>query len=519
MELLKKTIHMMREKSRTVSRVTLEEDCNVPEQQADVGKIIQNKAAVKVDDIQVGSDLVTVNGSLQISVLYVAETEERQIQRLDTAIPFQEKQQLPGVTTGENVHLSWETEDISVSMINSRKLSIKALLAFSASAEEVYDAQAAVEVHGVDGISTISKELELLQMVAQKKDLLRIKDEIALSSNKPNVVKILWENIQLRAADCRVLDGQLDVKGELFVFVLYEGDDSGRSRQWLETSLPFQGSIECRECTAEMISQVNIILSTASIEVLEDYDGERRLLNVEASLDLDIKLFLEEQAQILADIYSPVKNLIPVREHQTYESLLVKNFSKVRASERIRLETNQPRMLQTCSSKGEVHIDRAEIMEDGIEVEGAVFVTILYVSSDDKTPYAVMEGAVPFQQLIEVHASVPDCRFTLQTELEQLSTTMIDSEEIEAKVCVNLNAFVVRVHEEECIVDVKEGEFDSRQLQDLPGIVGYIVQPEDNLWEISKRYVTTPEYICRINHLEEKDIVPGTKLILLKTVH
>lgn len=518
MELLKKNIHMMREKGRTVNRVTLEEDCNVPEQQADVGRIIQNKAVVKVDDVQVGSDIITVTGSLQISVLYVADTDEHQIQRLDTRIPFQEKQQLPGVTPGENVHLSWESEDVSVSMINSRKLSVKALLAFSASAEEIYDAQAAVEVHGVNGISTLSKNLELLQMMAQKKDILRIKDEIAVSSNKPNVANVLWENIQLRAADCRALNGQLDVKGELFVFVLYEGDDENRSRQWLEASLPFQGSIECRECTTEMISQVNIVLSSVILEVLEDYDGERRLLNVEASLELDIKLFIEEQVEILEDIYSPVKNLIPVREHQIYESLLMKNFSKVRASERIRLEANQPRMLQTCSSKGEVHIDSAEITENGIEVEGAVFVTVLYVSSDDKAPYAVMEGAVPFQQLIEVNAAAPDCRFTLQTELEQLSTTMIDSEEIEAKVCVNLNAFVVRVHEEECIVDIKEGKFDSRKLQELPGIVGYIVQPKDSLWEISKRYVTTPERICQINHLDEKDIVPGTKLILLKTV-
>ncbi|MDO4344376.1 MAG: DUF3794 domain-containing protein [Eubacteriales bacterium] len=518
MELLKKNIHMMREKGRSVNRVTLEEDSNVPDQQPDVERIIQNKAVVHTDDIQVEPDTVIISGSLQICVLYVSDTPEHQIHRLDAKIPFRERQNLQGVVPGETVHLKWEVEDISVSPINSRKLSMKALLAFTASVEEVYDAQAAVELHGVPEASTLAKDLELLQLAVQKKDILRIKDEVAVSSNKPNIANVLWESIQLRGTDYRVLDGQIDIKGELFVFVLYEGDDENRTRQWLETALPFQGVIECKECSSDMVSQIDIVLSQSSLEVLEDYDGERRLLALEALLDLDIKLYTEEKVRVLEDIYSPVKNLVPVTEQQVYESLLVKNFSKVRSGERIRLEANQPRMLQTCSSRGEVRIDSMAQTEKGIEVEGAVFITVLYVSSDDKTPYAVLEGAVPFQQTIEVNGITKDCRFTMQTDLEQLSTTMIDSEEIEAKVCVNLNVFVIQVHREQCIVDIEEKEMDMKKLQELPGIVGYIVQPGDTLWEISKHYCTTPERICALNQIEEGNVKSGMRLMIIKTV-
>lgn len=518
MELLKKNIHMMREKGRAVSRITLEEDCNVPDQQADADRIIQNKAEVRIEDIQVDTDQVTITGALQICVLYIADTSEHQISRLDTKIPFHEKIALAGVTPGENVHTKWEAEDVTVSLINSRKLSLKALLAFTLSMEETYDAQAAVELHGISEVSTLTKKLDLLQLIVQKKDILRIKDEIALPSNKPNIAQVLWESTQLRGTDSRVMDGQIDIKGELFVFVLYEGDDESRTKQWLETSLPFQGSIDCKECAADQISQIDAVLSAGSLEVLEDYDGERRLFSVEAVLDLGIKLYAEEQAEVLEDIYSPVRNLIPVTEQQVYESLLMKNFSKVRANERIRLANNQPRMLQTCSSRGEVRIDHTKLTERGIEVEGAVFVTVLYVSSDDKAPYAVLEGAVPFSQVIEVRDVTPDCRYTLQSDLEQLSTTMIDSEEIEAKVIVNINAFVVSVHNEQCITDVIEGEMDLKKLQELPGIVGYIVQNGDTLWDISKHYFTTPERICALNRIEEKEIHPGMQLIILKTV-
>lgn len=519
MELLKKNIHMMHEKNRAVSQVTLEEDCNVPDTQADVERIIQHNAAVKIEEVQVGTDKVTISGQLQICILYIADTPEHQIHRLDTKIAFLENQNLEGVAPGDNVHMKWNTEDVSVSMINSRKLSIRALLEFTSFIEEVYDACAAVELHGMPEVSVQTKELELLQLTVQKRDILRIKDEITVPSNKPNIARVLWESVQLRGTDTRVMDGQLDVKGELFVFVLYEGDDENATRQWLETALPFQGSVECAGCTPDMISQIDTQLSGSTLEVLEDYDGERRLIQLEAVLELDVKLYEEEQVQILEDVYSPVKELVPVREEQIYESLLMKNFSKLRASERIRLNGSQPRMLQTCSGRGEVKIDDAVITEEGIAVEGAVFVSILYVSSDDKTPYSVLEGAVPIQQVIEINDITPDCRYTLQTNLEQLSVTMIDSEEIEVKVSVNLNAFAVRIHREQCITDVEERELDLKKLQELPGIVGYVVQAEDSLWNISKKYYTTPEAICSLNGLEEKDVKPGTKLIILKTVN
>lgn len=518
MELLKKNIHMMHEKNRAVSQVMLDEDCNVPDSQPDVERIIQHNATVRMDEVQLGTDKVMISGQLHVCVLYIADTPEHQIHRLDMKVPFRENQSLEGAAPGENVQLKWEVEDITVSMINSRKLNMKALLAFTSFIEEIYDASAAVELHGMSEVSVQTKELELLQVAVQKRDILRIKDEITVPSNKPNIARILWESIQLRGTDIRVMDGQLDVKGELFVFVLYEGDDENATKQWLETALPFQGSVECSGCTASMISQVGASLSESSLEVLEDYDGERRLLSLEAVLDLDIRLYTEEQVRVLEDVYSPVKELIPVREEQIYESLLMKNFSKVRASERIRLGGSQPRMLQTCSGRGEVKIDEAVITEEGISVEGAVFVSILYVSSDDKTPYAVLEGAVPVQQVIEMRGITPDCRFNLQTSLEQLSVTMIDSEEVEVKVSVNLNAFAVQIHREQCITDIEEQELDLKKLQELPGIVGYVVQPDDSLWSISKQYYTTPERICSLNHLEPKDVRPGTKLIILKTV-
>ena len=55
-----------------------------------------------------------------------------------------------------------------------------------------------------------------------------------------------------------------------------------------------------------------------------------------------------------------------------------------------------------------------------------------------------------------------------------------------------------------------------KKIQELPGIVGYIVQQGDSLWDIAKTYYTTPGRICELNGLESEEIKPGKRLIIMK---
>ena len=326
MELLKKNIRMNRQKGRAVNQITLEEDMNVPDTKPDAGDVIQEEGNLKIEETKILENQVFLSGYLEVKILYVSDDGERQIHRLVTKIPFEEKLNLEGAMAGDNIRVKWDMEDLSVQLINSRKLSIHALVSFAASIEELYDTQAAVELHGIDEVTARTKELTTLSLAVQKRDILRVKDEINLASNKPNIGELLWDSVQLRGTDIRVNDGQIDIRGELFIFVLYAGDDENATKQWIETSLPFSGSIECGGCTSSMIPDVEVTLAGSNLEVRPDYDGEERVIQVEAVLDLDIKLYEEERVEILADVYTPLRRLEPITTQEVYESLVMKNF-------------------------------------------------------------------------------------------------------------------------------------------------------------------------------------------------
>lgn len=516
MEILKKNIRMSRQKSHAMNQITLEEDMNVPDSKPDALGIIQHSGRIKVEDSKLLEEQIMVSGYLEVPLLYLSDGDEHQVHRLTTRLPFTEKLNLEGAQPGDTVSLKWEIEDIRVHLINSRKISIQALITFEATVEELYDTQAAVEVQGMQDLSVKSRELHPLSMAVQKKDIFRVKEEIPLASNKPNIREILWDSVQLRASDVRLEDGMLDIRGELFVFVLYVADDENDTKQWLETSVPFQGQVECAGCQAGMLSDTQVILSESSLEVRPDYDGEERIVQLDAVLELDIRLYEEDTVRILEDVYSPVKELIPVTGEEIYESLLVKNYGKCRTMGRIRISAAKPRLLQICHVMGEVKLDEVEKTEEGLRMEGAIAVSLLYVTADDSRPFALMEGVIPFSHFMEAEGLQEECRFRLHPELEQLSASMVDSEEVEIKCSVSLKLLAVKMQRQNCILDIEEKELDLQKLQDMPGIVCYVVQSGDSLWDIAKTYYTTPERILHMNGLKEEEVMPGQRLMLVK---
>ena len=94
------------------------------------------------------------------------------------------------------------------------------------------------------------------------------------------------------------------------------------------------------------------------------------------------------------------------------------------------------------------------MQENGLAVEGALCVTVLYISSDDRKPLQSMKGAVPFQYVVEVKGITPDCIYRIKPGLEQLAAVMLGGDEIEIKAAVMFDVLVLKRIEEQVIRSV-----------------------------------------------------------------
>ena len=518
MELIKKNIHMNKLKCKSTLQLTLDDDFNVPDIKPDIDEIITEQGDIRISDIKAMNGRLLVKGALTFNVLYLSDEDQRPIHNIAGDIPFEEVINMEVTCADDDPIVKWDLEDLSTGLINSRKLSVKSIVRINVAVEELYDEETAVMVEGPEEVQFINKKVEITDVCINKKDTYRIKDELLLPTNKGNVSSILYSDMKLNNVEIRLLEDKFLIKGELPIFVLYTSEDEENPIEYYETELPFSGTIDCNGCNEEMVEDITPRIMSKNLSIKADSDGEERVLDLEVILEMAIKVYETQEPEILSDVYCPSKEITPTVRDAVYENLVVKNNSKYRFADRLRVPENQPRILQICHAGGNIKLDDIYSEQNELQVEGVVEVEILYISEDDKRPMNSLKGAIPFSVNIEVKGMKPDSTYEIKPNVDSLSVMMLDSDEIEVKASINLNTIVFDKIVESIITDISVNDLDLEKLQAMPGFIGYVVKPGDSLWKIAKRYYTTVESIMGINNMEDDRIREGEKLIIMKKV-
>lgn len=520
MELLKKNIHMDRIRCQAVSQITLEDDLNVPDNKPDVSTLNLEKGTVLIDEVRPGTDQVNIRGRLVFQILYHTDEDGSSLVQLEGKLPFEEKLNMQGVFSTDNVTVEGEVEDLSVGIINSRKLSIQAIVTLNAWVEELYDVEAPIGLYGEEAVEYRKAPINLAQIAIFKNDIFRIKEEIGLPGSYPNIFQILWSDVSLGDVEFRVGSEKIQLQGDVHIFLLYEGEGEDHPIRTFEHILPFSGSLDCHGCKEGMIPDIQYELSVQEhgqpeLIVRPDLDGEERNLGLELVLNIFMKLYEEEDIEVITDIYGVTKDVETTTDSAPLRRLLGKVNGKCKVTDHVRMQ-GKGGVLQLLHSDGRVTIEEQQIVENGILLSGSLQLSVLYITGDDEIPYANTQAQIPYQYTLEVMGISPQDLGKIHAHVEQLQVSMLDGEEMDVKAILAFSTTVFTNLSIDFIQAVKVKELEASVMSALPSMAIYMVKRGDNLWNIGKKYYVPVDTLRQMNHLESDELVPGQKLLIIK---
>lgn len=515
MELMKRQVHMNRRRGSVTSQMTLDDDFNVPDSMDDVAQLILDSGELQLEAVRNQGERVAVKGILSFRVLY--RTPDGQVLTLAGGIPFDENVNMPGLAEMDEVQVGWELDDLNVGIINSRKLSVKALVTLHIQAETIEDVSVAGDVMFDGTVEALKKNVDAAILAVRRKDTFRVKDVLMLSGNRPDVDKLLWQDIKLRNVSTKTFDGRIHLDGELMLFLIYSGADGLMPVQCMEETIAFSGDVELAEASEDMIPFITTKLIHREMDVNPDADGEMREISVDAVIELDIRLYREERVEILSDLYALDREVIPETGEICFDQIVAKHVLKYRIQEKIALPEGQ-RILQICHSDGVIRLDEIQPKEGELHLEGVLEATLLALTADDAAPVTACSEMIPFQVTADIPGLERGGDYRLEPGLEQISAVMLGGDTVEVKATATFDILVLGEQREQVIEQVREEPVDMELLKQKPGIVGYVVQPGDSLWKIAREFHTSVDEIMAANRLSESMIHPGDKLLLIKTV-
>ena len=507
---------MNRQTCRSSLQVTLDDDFNVPDSKPDIVRLLKPDGEIKITDKKQMNGKLLLNGSLLFRILYISDDAARPLHTLQGELPFNESINLSEDCSVENLNIVWEFEDLTADIINSRKFTIRSLIRFSISGEELCSHEAVIDVSPAAGLYSRKSPLLLTTTAAGHKDSLRIREDITLPNAKPVIGELLYYDLRFLNPDIRLGSDKFTISGDLSVFLCYLPEKDSTLPEYYETEIPITTVLDCPGCTDAMIPYISLLPSSHSLEVRPDADGEERRLEAELLLELGIKLYEDQELSLVNDLYSTQEQLELVYSEWEYETLLQRNNSRMRISDHISLNPARPKLLQICHVSNTVKLDSVRMSGEGLLAEGVMEVDIFYISPEDSTPLELITTGIPFSQLIEIHDITPDCIYEVHAVPDQMSALIADQNAIEIKAGISFDSIVFARHREKFLQECNTLVPETSQSVSRPAASAYTVLPSDTLWDIAKRFSTSEAAICEVNEITEETLTPGELLLIVK---
>ncbi len=515
MELIKKQITNYTWKVKNAMQFTLDDTINVPENLLDIERLVLVKGNVVIEDISPMVDRFQVKGNLHYQILYLADKESNTFDSLSGKVPFVEYINADGTKETDNIEVHAGLNDLTITMLHSRKLNLKALIGldYQVKEKEVFEAVTDIEDEG--NAEVLGGTISMMSLSLQDKRPLQIIEQVDIPANKPDIYQVIWKSMTITNPQIKAGDGCLIVSGNLCVFLVYNAEEEGMPVQYFSMEVPFEKQVDESNANADMISASVLNPEQYHITVISDDKGQDRVLELTADFTLETKLYGQEELTLVKDAYSTGVLIEPEWKEFSLQHLLMRNCAKVRVSETVDMPKKQS-VLQVCNTEGSVSIDETKRTPKGVSVEGILSAQVTYLNKDDNGNLSSTNFDIPFDCEIELGGMNDNVTYSIVPYIDQIQSVQLSDNQIEIKSEISLDVLAFVNEKTKAVLDMVEKPIDLEEKMKLPGITCYIVKHGDTLWSIAKRHYTTVERIKEINGLESDMIYPGDKLVIIK---
>lgn len=147
-----------------------------------------------------------ITGTVSYAILYQTDREGDSFESHDGELPFEETINADELSLGDKVSVQGVLEDLYVTVINSRKYEVRGLVGVKLWACQQITAEGAVGIANGSGIECMTEKVSFTNLAASSRDIMKIKEDIEIPANKPNIGRVLWDQVNFSEIESRATD-------------------------------------------------------------------------------------------------------------------------------------------------------------------------------------------------------------------------------------------------------------------------------------------------------------------------
>ena len=449
---------------------------------------------------------IKIEGCVNTYIMYLPDSQEDNLRGLNANLDFSQIIQVPECREGMDALIHVNIKDLECKVLNGRKISIRAGLEARIKLYSNEEVDIINGLNNIDDIQTIEETFDINSLIGNSSTRVYVKDTLSIDP-QDEIAEILKTDINLVDNDIKISYNKILSKCEAEVKIMYLTEDNRINT--VEGKIPAVGFIDMQNVSEDNICDINNEINNI---IIRPNSAEEHSIYIEIEIEVMASVYEKKEISLIQDLYSPSMNLRFSQKRITTPTQRIsqnKNFT-------VTSKTNIPELVDGNLIDAEVvaTIVKEQVTNSKLLCEGEITVNFIFTNSNNSVNSKVSK--IPFEFWVENPVQDENANTQTMINISNKNFVVKQNGDIDCNIDIESISEFTKNSSMNIIdnIEIEENDADSG---DYDSLIIYIVQKDDTLWKIAKKFRTTVESISRVNGIEDEDnIAVGQKLYIPK---
>jgi len=485
--------------------VIIEGDIIVPDIKPDILSTINTSSNIMICKKEVLNGKLKIEGSIDVYILYLADTDKSNIRGLNTTLTFSQIIDFDDAKDHMQLKQKASVKSIDCKVLNGRKVNVKASVEFEVQVYDKNEVEVIKEVDKINDIQCLKRNINVNSLVGEGKQKTTAKDTIMLDEGT-NIAEILDVQVRIINKDIKLSYNKVLAKADACVKILYLTEDDDIKA--CSANIPVVGFVDIQDLNDDMICDMEYEIQNMIID-----SKESNCIYLEIEVEISAKAYQNKEVGLIDDIYCPT---LPItfnsRNFTTSQEVISKKQEFV-----IKQVMNIPE-LENCNIydiSAELAINNQNIINERLMLNGSARINIVY--SDNSSKVNMKRIDIPYEFSTDLNGCRNNMNAYIGVDVEDIDFIIMPNTDIDINIKTTFN---IQIYDDIRMNIIDEINLIDDQVIDSPSVAIYYVKKGDTLWKIAKKFNSTIENILKVNEMQnyEENLRIGTQLFIPRYV-
>lgn len=496
--------------------VPIDLDFSLPDYCPDVQKILKCRVSPDIFSRNISGDRLNIEGSAKIRVLY-SDSDNNKIRCCENNIPFSCSIDIKNSPENCFDIIIPKLEYVNCRAISPRKIDIHGAISLFIQIFNKNNLEISSNINSPD-IQQKILNLKLNNLISTGQQQFSINEVLELPENKNSPENIINSNIYLIINSYKNMNNKTVIKGNLIIKILYIDDLASNHTEVLDYSIPVSQIIDVPGIDENSICVINT--SILSHEEIINSSNNSNLISCDIKILATVSGYTPKEINIISDVYSTDYNLDILTKNtkicyfteKIYENINFKN--NISIGDQSQNNLNISKIIDIWTDN---YVNNFLILDNNnLELKNKINVCILYLDNQDSPVYT--ERIIEFDKILNnilENNNINSQDFIIKTKIvpENISYNILNSNEIELKIDFVLTGEIYISQKFNMITDIITDESKNIE-KDNSSLTVYYACKDETIWDIARKYHTSPDMIKNENNLSEEIISSNSMLLI-----